>query len=97
MPILEHKPDVYQIGNETFSDNEFRRQLLDIIDGKYSMTLGNDKIIVEEKLIPGELFKEFCQWGLADIRIIVFNLVPVATMIRVPTEESKGKANLAQG
>lgn len=97
MPILEHKSDIYQINNQAISDNEFRRQLLDIIDGKYSMTLGNDKIIVEEKLIPGELFKEFCEWGLADIRIIVFNLVPVATMIRVPTQESNGKANLAQG
>ncbi len=96
MPILEHKPDVYQIGKETFSDNEFRRQLLDIIDGKYSMILWNDKIIVEEKLIPGELFKEFCEWWLADIRVIVFNLVPVATMIRVPTESTNGKANLAQ-
>ena len=96
MPILEHKTDLYQINNKPVTDNDFRRKLLDIIDGKYSMTLWNDKIIVEEKLIPGELFKEFCAWWLADIRIIVFNLVPVDTMIRVPTEESKWKANLAQ-
>lgn len=96
MPILEHRTDLYQINNKPVSDNDFRRKLLDIIDGKYSMTLWNDKIIVEEKLIPGELFKEFCARWLADIRIIVFNLVPVATMIRVPTEESKWKANLAQ-
>ena len=96
MPILEHRTDLYQINNKPVSDNDFRRKLLDIIDGKYSMTLWNDKIIVEEKLIPWELFKEFCEWWLADIRIIVFNLVPVATMIRVPTEESKWKANLAQ-
>ena len=60
------------------------------------MTLGGDKIIVEEKLIAGELFKDFCEFGLADIRIIVFNLVPVATMIRMPTKISGGKANLAQ-
>lgn len=52
------------------------------------MTLGGDKIIVEEKLVAGELFKEFCEFGLADIRVIVFNLVPVATMIRVPTKQS---------
>lgn len=60
------------------------------------MSMGNDKIIIEEKLIPGELFKDFCEWGLADIRVIVFNLIPIATMIRVPTEQSGGKANLAQ-
>ena len=96
IPVYEHKNDTYWINNNIVPDSEFRRQLLDIIDGKYSMNLGNDKIIVEEKLIPGELFKEFCEWWLADIRVIVFNLVPVATMIRVPTEESKWKANLAQ-
>jgi hypothetical protein len=36
--------------------------LLDILDGKYSMTLGGDKIIIEEKLIAGELFKDFCEF-----------------------------------
>ena len=86
----------YQIGDELLTDQEFRRRLLDILDGKYSMTLGWDKIIIEEKLIAGELFKDFCEYGLADIRVIVFNLVPVATMIRVPTKSSGGKANLAQ-
>ncbi|MFA7298382.1 MAG: tyrosine/phenylalanine carboxypeptidase domain-containing protein [Candidatus Absconditabacterales bacterium] len=87
----------YQIGDEILTDHEFRRRLLDLLDGKYSMTLGGDSIIVEEKLIAGELFKDFCEYGLADIRVIVFNLVPVATMIRVPTKGSGGKANLAQG
>ncbi len=92
----QHHHGKYQIGNELLTDQEFRRRLLDILDGKYSMTLGWDSIIIEEKLIAGELFKDFCEYGLADIRVIVFNLVPVATMIRVPTKDSGGKANLAQ-
>ncbi|MDD3262712.1 MAG: DUF1704 domain-containing protein [Candidatus Absconditabacteria bacterium] len=95
--IPTHKKEIYNIGEEKINDPTFRRYLLDIIDGKYSMTMGGDKVIIEEKLLPGELFKEFCEQGLADIRIIVFNLVPIATMIRVPTKYSGGKANLAQG
>lgn len=91
-----HHHGKYQIWNELLTDQEFRRRLLDILDGKHSMTIGWDKIIVEEKLIAGELFKDFCEYGLADIRVIVFNLVPVATMIRMPTVSSGGKANLAQ-
>jgi len=91
-----HHHGKYQIWENILTDQEFRRYLLDILDGKYSMTLGWDKIIIEEKLIAGELFKDFCEYGLADIRVIVFNLVPVATMIRVPTKKSGGKANLAQ-
>jgi len=85
----------YQIWNEVITDMQLRRYLIDILDGKYSMTLWSDKIIVEEKLVAWEGFKEFCEYGLADIRIIVFNLVPVAAMIRVPTSKSKNKANLA--
>lgn len=91
-----HKLGHFRIGEELLSDNEFRTRLVDILDGKHSMTVGGDSIIVEEKLLPGELFKQFCEYGLADIRVIVFNLVPVATMIRVPTQYSHGKANLAQ-
>jgi len=30
---------------------QLRRYLIDILDGKYSMTMGTDKIIVEEKLV----------------------------------------------
>ena len=92
----KHHHGKYQIWDELLTDQEFRRRLLDLLDGKYSMTLWGDKIIIEEKLVAGELFKDFCEYGLADIRVIVFNLVPVATMIRVPTKDSGGKANLAQ-
>jgi len=35
--------------------------------------------------------------GLPDIRIIVFKYVPVIAMLRLPTPESKGKANLHLG
>lgn len=94
--IPTHKKEIYNIWEEKINDPTFRRYLLDIIDWKYSMTMGWDKVIIEEKLLPGELFKEFCEQWLADIRIIVFNLVPIATMIRVPTKYSGGKANLAQ-
>lgn len=56
-----------------------------------------DEVIIEEKLVPGDGFKDFCDFGLADLRIIVFNLVPVAAMIRIPTQKSDGKANLNAG
>ena len=88
-------PYEYKIWSNVVSDNELRRFILDDLDGKNSMTNGNDKVIVEEKLVPGDTFKEFCKFWLADMRIIVFNLVPVWAMVRIPTEKSGGKANLA--
>lgn len=85
----------YKIWEKEISDWDFKRLLLDNLDGKNSMTIGQDTIIIEEKLRPDNEFKDFCEFGLADIRIIVFNLVPIIAMIRVPTEESWWKANIA--
>jgi hypothetical protein len=73
-----------------------KTQLTRILDGEFSLT-NDDSILIEEKLVPGTDFKPFCTYGLADIRIIVFNLVPVAAEIRIPTEKSGGKANLGTG
>ncbi len=87
----------YKIQDQIISDDVFRRYLTDVLDGKHSMTLGQDKVLIEEKLKPWKNFKRYCRHGLADIRVIVFNLIPVAAMIRVPTLESWGKANIARG
>lgn len=86
----------YKLWKEIIEDSYLRRFLIDIIDGKYSLTNWKDKILIEEKLIPGWWFRDFCKFWLADIRVIVFNLIPVAAMVRVPTYTSWWKANLAQ-
>ncbi|HMT00909.1 MAG TPA: DUF1704 domain-containing protein [Candidatus Absconditabacterales bacterium] len=87
----------YTIGGVDYDDLSFKKKLIAILDGAYSLGVGSDTILIEEKLIPGEGFEKFCSYGLADMRIIVFNLVPIAAMVRVPTIHSGGKANLAQG
>lgn len=93
--VVEHPEEVslFATQGKIVSEYELKRQIIDILDGKHSLTMV-DEAIIEEKLIPGDGFKEFCEFGLADLRVIVFNLVPVAAMIRIPTEKSGGKANL---
>jgi hypothetical protein len=86
----------FHTGGKTRNEAALKNQLAGILDGEYSLT-NDDSMLIEEKLIPGADFKLFCTHGLADIRIIVFNLVPVAAEIRIPTEKSGGKANFAAG
>ena len=86
----------FKVWRQVLYYDDFIRRLVDILDWKYSLTFGWDKILVEEKLEPWENFKNFCKYWLADIRVIVFNLIPVAAMVRVPTPWSWWKANLAQ-
>jgi hypothetical protein len=86
----------YETGGKIRTESALKSKFINILDGEYSMT-NNDSILIEEKIIPGTEFKAFCTYGLADIRIIVFNLVPVAAMVRIPTEKSGGKANINAG
>ena len=43
------------------------------------------------------MFERYAYHGTPDVRVIVFNRVPVMAMLRLPTKESGGRANLFQG
>jgi len=79
-----------------YSVDDFKKQIADILDGKYSLTMWNDIALIEEKIVPWDDFEIFCKYWLADIRVISMNLVPVMAMLRYPTKESDGKANIAK-
>jgi hypothetical protein len=87
----------FDVQGRVTSESLLKTYCLDILDGKESLQGRPDHILIEELLIPGDGFETFCEHGLADIRIIVYNFVPVAAMLRVPTEASEGKANLDRG
>jgi alpha-L-glutamate ligase-like protein len=70
---------------------------LDILEGSYSMHSTPDTAFIEQKVITHPVFRKYTYKGTPDIRIIVFNEVPVMAMLRVPTEESDGRANLHAG
>ena len=84
----------FEVQGRVISESLLKTYCLDILDGKESLQGKPDHILIEELMLPGDWFETFCTHGLADIRIIVYNFVPVAAMLRVPTEASDGKANL---
>lgn len=86
----------------TSSDEEYpfeklKGHIMDIIDGNYSLSGLPDAAFIERKLNTDPIFKDYVRKGLPDIRVIVFNKVPVMAMLRLPTESSKGRANITQG
>lgn len=85
------------ISGQVINVKQLESHLLDIFDGVYSLQYLPDKPFIEERIIPHPFFKKLSPLGLPDIRVIVFNKVPVMAMIRLPTQESKGKANLHLG
>ncbi len=71
--------------------------LNDILDGHYSMSGVPDIAFFEEKLTPHKDFWPYIFQGIPDIRVIVYNSVPVMAETRLPTKTSQGKANLHLG
>lgn len=86
-----------QQGKRPISDQELREHIEDILDGKYSVNGLPDSAFFEKILVSDSCFAPFRPAGLPDIRLVVFNLVPVMAMLRIPTVESKGKANVHMG
>lgn len=68
-----------------------------ILSGVYSLGGKPDVAFIETLVHGDEVLAKYSHEGLADIRIIVFQGFPVMAMLRCPTSNSDGKANLHQG
>lgn len=77
--------------------DHIKNHIRNILDGSFSISNTPDVAFFEERLTLLKLFKPYAYKGIPDIRVIVFNKVPVMAMLRLPTKESGGKANLHQG
>ena len=77
--------------------NAIRHYISNILSGVYSLG-GKPDIAFIETLVHGDqVLAKYSHEGLPDIRIIVFQGFPVMAMLRCPTSDSDGKANLHQG
>lgn len=84
-------------GKTPISKAELIEAIEDILDGKFSLGGHRDTAFFEQILTSHDCFARLRPAGLPDLRVIVFNLVPVMAMVRIPTGESEGKANVHLG
>ncbi len=82
---------------EKISAYDLKLHVLDILEGAFSMGSEPDVAFVQEYVGRHRVFRKLAYRGTPDIRIIVFRKVPVIAMLRLPTKESRGRANLHQG
>jgi len=79
---------------QIFTKVELLKHFWEILDWFYSLSWNRDKVVIEKKIELDEEIELLGTFWLPDIRIITFNMVPVMAMLRVPTKQSKWKANL---
>ena len=68
-----------------------------ILDGNFSLTNSPDVAMFEERIKIAPFIKHYCFRGVPDIRVVVYNNVPVMAMLRLPTLKSQGRSNIHQG
>lgn len=68
-----------------------------ILAGAYSLGGRPDVAMIEYRVKFSPLFERISFQGVPDIRTIVYRGYPVMAMVRLPTTQSDGKANLHQG
>jgi len=84
------------VSGKVYTLHDLKKHISDIIFGVYSFGL-NDEVMIESRVMQHEAMDIISPYGLADIRIIVFQHQSIMAMTRIPTLASEGKANLHQG
>jgi alpha-L-glutamate ligase-like protein len=77
--------------------DDLRFHMQNTLSGIYSLGGQEDSVIAEYCVEFDPVFQSITHLGVPDIRLIAYKGVPVMGMLRLPTSESEGKANLHQG
>ncbi|CAD5108783.1 alpha-L-glutamate ligase-like protein [Zestomonas carbonaria] len=96
--IADRFEDRYKtVSGRIISHDEIEHQISNILTGLYSLGGHRDRALIEYRVTPDQIFRSISYEGVPDIRIIVLKGYPVMGMLRLPTRQSNGKANLHQG
>lgn len=88
----------YRRANGEIVDQEYiEHHVLNMLSGLYSLGGQRDTALIEARAKIHPIFREVTYLGVPDIRILVFLGYPVMAMVRLPTRDSRGRANLHQG
>ncbi|MAR89996.1 MAG: alpha-L-glutamate ligase-like protein [Pseudomonadota bacterium] len=83
--------------DSVISLEDIKHHMSNILSGMYSLGGDTDSAIIEYRVRHDPCFNEVSYKGVPDIRLIVFRGIPLFGMIRLPTRQSDGRANLHQG
>lgn len=80
-----------------YTEDDLNLHVSDILDGLYSTWGSRHMALVEERIPIHPDLEPYSQLGTPDVRVIVYQNIPVMAMCRLPTDASNGRANLDQG
>ncbi|WP_289413414.1 alpha-L-glutamate ligase-like protein [Sulfurovum zhangzhouensis] len=96
--ITHREDDLFIRANGTsMTLTDIHTHITNILSGLYSLGGRYDIAIIEKMVEFDPVFQNYSYEGVPDVRLIVYKGYPMMAMMRCPTHESNGKANLHQG
>lgn len=87
----------YGTSNKELSLEDIKRHCHEILAGSFSQNGEEDIAYFEPLIKQDDRLQKMSPYGLCDIRVILCEGKVISAMLRMPTKDSSGKANLHQG
>jgi alpha-L-glutamate ligase-like protein len=82
---------------EKLGIDALRQHISDILSGMYSLGGQPDRAMLQQRVRLHPAFAAISYKGIPDVRVILYRNEPAMAMLRLPTKQSNGRANLHQG
>lgn len=82
---------------EILTLDDLRQHMSDTLSGMYSLGGRPDHVLIQYRVQLHPCFEPIAHRGIPDVRVVVYRNEPAMAMLRLPTKESNGRANLHQG
>lgn len=96
--IAERRRDLYiKSDGVALRHVDVEHHMQNVLGGVYSLAGHPDQAMLEYRVRFDPVFDRVSYRGVPDIRVLVYRGVPAMAMLRLPTRQSGGRANLHQG
>jgi alpha-L-glutamate ligase-like protein len=89
--------DFERHNGETLTRDDLQQHVSDILSGMYSLGGRPDEALIQQRIRLHPAFEAIAFQGIPDVRVVLYRNEPAMAMLRLPTKESGGRANLHQG
>jgi alpha-L-glutamate ligase-like protein len=96
--VVDSLVDRYRLASgELMMREDLTYHIHTLLAGIFSLGGQPDTAMIEYRIRFDPLFERVTYQGVPDIRIVTFLGIPAMAMVRLPTRQSRGRANLHQG
>ena len=96
--VMSRNSDLFETARgQMISLMELQYHVYTTLSGLYSLGGQPDRVIMEQLIIAHPVFEDLAVGGTPDARVVMYRGLPVMAMLRLPTQASRGRANLHQG